>query len=200
MPSERRLPKRSEAKDGNKAKKPRRGGKAGSKAVLSETEEGRVLPTEAATVAVLETAAAEKEAVVKEGSFVAPETAEAGSKAVHSETEEGRVLPTEAATVAVPETAAAEKEAVEKEGSIVAPETAEAEKERSLAAVSEVVANEKERSLVSETVENEKERSLALETLVMDKEVDAGVFMFFSCAVFFLFLCYTAYKLYNPFI
>lgn len=138
MPSERRLPKRSEAKDGNKAKKPRRGGKAGSKAVLYETEEGRVLPTEAATVAV-------------------------------------------------PETAAAEKEAVEKEGSIVAPETAEAEKERSLAAVSEVVANEKERSLVSETVENEKERSFALETLVVDKEVDAGAFMFFSCAVFFGF-------------
>jgi hypothetical protein len=131
MPSERRLPKRSAAKDGNKSKKPRRGGKA-------------------------------------------------GSKAVHSETEEGRVLPTEAATVAVPEMVAVEKEAVEKEGSIVAPETAEAEKEQSLAAVSEVVANEKERSLVSETVENEKERSLALEMLVVDKEVDAGAFMFFS--------------------
>ena len=77
MPSERRLPKRSVAKDGNKSKKPGRGGKAGSKAVHSETEEGRVLPTEAATVAVPETAAAEKEAVVKEGSIVAPETAEA---------------------------------------------------------------------------------------------------------------------------
>ena len=144
MPTERRLPKRSVAKDGNKSKRPRRGGKAGS-----GTKEGRVLPTEAATVAVLETAAAEKEAV-------------------------------------------------EKEGSIVAPETAEAEKERSLAAVSEVVANEKERSLVSETVENEKERSLALETLVVDKEVDAGAFMFFSC--FFLSVCCTAYKLYNHFI
>ena len=88
MPSERRLPKRSVAKDGNKSKKPRRGGKAGSKAVLSETEEGRVLPTEAATVAGPETAAAEKEAVEKEGSLVAPETAEAekeGSLAAVSE-------------------------------------------------------------------------------------------------------------------
>jgi hypothetical protein len=149
MPTERQLPKRSVAKDGNKSKKPRRGGKA-------------------------------------------------GSKAVHSETEEGRVLPTEAATVAVPETAAAEKETVEKEGSIVAPETEEAEKEGSLAAVSEVVENENERSLALEVVENEKERSLALETLVVDKEVDAGVFMFFSC--FFLSVCYTAYKLYNHFI
>ncbi len=96
-------------------------------------------------------------------------------------------IDTAAATVAVPETAAAETEAVEKEGSLVAPETAEAEKEGSLGAVPEVVEKEKERSLVSETV-------------VVDKEVDAGAFMFFSGAVFFMSVCYTAYTLYNHFI
>jgi hypothetical protein len=132
MPSERRLPKRSVAKDGNKSKKPRRGGKAGSKAVHSEPEEGRVLPTEAATVAVPETAATE--AVEKEGSLVAPEMVEA-----------------------------------EKEGSLAALETAEAEMEKSLAAETETAVE------------------TAAETLVMDKEVDAGAFMFFSCAVFFCF-------------
>jgi hypothetical protein len=85
---ERRLCKRSVAKDGNKAKKARRGGKAGS-----GTEEGRVsvaptIDTAAATVAVPETVAAETEAVEKEGSLVAPETAEAekeGSLAAVSE-------------------------------------------------------------------------------------------------------------------
>jgi hypothetical protein len=71
MPTERRLPKRSVAKDGNKAKKARRGGKAGF-----GTKEGRVsvaatIDTAAATVAVPETAAAETEAVA------VPETAEA---------------------------------------------------------------------------------------------------------------------------
>jgi hypothetical protein len=53
------------------------------------TEEGRVLPTEAATVAVPEeTEAAETEAVEKEGSLAAPETAQAekeGSMAAVSE-------------------------------------------------------------------------------------------------------------------
>ena len=88
MPTDRRLPKRSVAKDGNKSKKPRRGGKAGS-----GTKEGRVsvaptVDTAAVTVAVPETAAAETEAVEKEGSLVAPETAEAekeGSLAAVSE-------------------------------------------------------------------------------------------------------------------
>ena len=68
----------------------RRGGKAGSKAVLSETEEGRVLPTEAATVAVLETAAAEKEAEEKKLSDkIAKEAAEkkAQDEALKKETE-----------------------------------------------------------------------------------------------------------------
>ena len=84
MPTERqrRLPKRSVVKDGNKVKKARRGGKAGS-----GTEEGRVsvaptVDTAAATVAVPETAAAETEAVA------VPETAEAekeGSLAAVSE-------------------------------------------------------------------------------------------------------------------
>ncbi len=86
---ERRAAKRGVAKDGNKAKKARRGGKAGSGAVHSVTEEGRVLPTEAATVAVPEeTEAVETEAVEKEGSLVAPETAQAekeGSLAAVSE-------------------------------------------------------------------------------------------------------------------
>ena len=132
MPTDRRLPKRSVAKDGNKSKKPRRGGKAGS-----GTKEGRV--------------------------SVAP------------------TVDTAAATVALPEMAAAETEAV------AVPETVEAEKEGSLAAVSEVVEKERERRLVSETV-------------VVDKEVDAGAFMIFCGAVFFLSVCYTAYKLYNHFI
>ncbi len=78
MPTERRAAKRGVAKDGNKAKKARRGRKAGLGAVHSVTKEGRVLPTEAATVAVPEeTEAAETEAVEKEGSLVAPETAQA---------------------------------------------------------------------------------------------------------------------------
>ena len=90
MPTERqrRLPKRSVVKDGNKVKKARRGGKAGS-----GTKEGRVsvaptVDTAAVTVAVPETAAAETEAVEKEGSLVAPEMAEAekeGSLAAVSE-------------------------------------------------------------------------------------------------------------------
>jgi hypothetical protein len=42
MSSERRLTKRGVAKDGNKAKRARRGGKVGSKVVHSMTEEGRV--------------------------------------------------------------------------------------------------------------------------------------------------------------
>jgi hypothetical protein len=69
MPTERQLTKRGVAKDGNKAKRARRGGKAGSKAVHSMTEEGRVLPTEAATVAVPEMVEAEKEGTDKEGSL-----------------------------------------------------------------------------------------------------------------------------------
>jgi hypothetical protein len=62
----RQVPKRGVAKDGNKPERARRGAKAGAEAVDSVIEEGRVAvapptPTEAATVAVAETAAAEKE-------------------------------------------------------------------------------------------------------------------------------------------
>ncbi len=99
---ERRLTKRGVAKDGNKAKRARRGGKAGSKAVHSMTEEGRVLPTEAATVAVPETAEAEKEGTDKEGSLAA-------------ETAAATVVETEAVEKEKEASLAAETDAVEKE-------------------------------------------------------------------------------------
>jgi hypothetical protein len=124
MPTERRIAKRGVAKDGNKAKKARRGGKAGSGAVDSVSEEGRVsvaptMPTEAATVAVPETAVAEKEGSLaapgtaeaeKEGSLAAPETAEA-------EMEDSLAAETETAVETAAETKAVEKtDALEKEG------------------------------------------------------------------------------------
>ncbi len=78
---ERRLPKRSVAKDGNKAKRARRGGKAGCNAVDSVTKEGRVsvaptMPTEAVAVAVPETAEAEKEGSLAVGTAAETEAVE----------------------------------------------------------------------------------------------------------------------------
>jgi hypothetical protein len=158
-PSERRLTKRSVAKDGNKAKRARKGGKAGSKAVDSVTEEGRVLPTEAATVSVPEMAEAEKEGTDKEGSLAAETAAATAAETDAVEKEKEASL-------------ASETDAVEKEVEAGTVEEGEGHDIAYVSAETESVDKEGEELVEAGTVEEGGEEESVEEASLGDKEDD----------------------------
>jgi hypothetical protein len=159
MPKERRLAKTSVAKGGNKAKRARRGGKAGS-----VTEEGRasIAPTiaaAAATVAVPEMAEAEKEGTDKEGSLVVDMAAATAAEMESVEKEKEASL-------------AAEMDAVEKEVEAGTVEEGEGHDVANVLAETESVDKEGDESVEAGTLEEGEEEESAEEASLGDGEDD----------------------------